>query len=72
MQKADENNLKSSMDRFIVKTVQHSRKRLVNLKSSMDRFIEVIAALVDFAIKDLKSSMDRFIVSRCSHAGMEA
>ena len=39
MQKADENNLKSSMDRFIVKTVQHSRKRLVNLKSSMDRFI---------------------------------
>ena len=33
-------HLKSSMDRFIVKTLTSPFKRQINLKSSMDRFID--------------------------------
>ena len=56
-------NLKSSLDRFIVKTYEAQEVNLKNLKSSLDRFIELLKLSTSLNDNNLKSSLDRFIVA---------
>ena len=54
-------NLKSSMDRFIVAYNVIHNSSWIYLKSSMDRFIAYEIHRIDKRETNLKSSMDRFI-----------
>ena len=54
-------NLKSNMDRFIVRTINNLIAEKFDLKSNMDRFIEQANGITYDITTDLKSNMDRFI-----------
>ena len=60
-------NLKSSMDRFIVTPEPVDVGTDDNLKSSMDRFIASSLYISAARFSYLKSSMDRFIAVIFSH-----
>ena len=57
-------NLKSNMDRFIVREQTDIELFECDLKSNMDRFIELLIKVKFILRKHLKSNMDRFIAEK--------
>ena len=65
----NQQNLKSSLDRFIGTAKVQQLSSLPNLKSSLDRFIDLLIVFNYCTSDDLKSSLDRFIVNTCIRLG---